>query len=117
MRASILTQKRARALRRNLTQPEQMLWSLLRRNRTGRHFRRQHPLGPYILDFYCASARLCVELDGPVHGERVDHHDARRDAWLAARGIRTLRFPVEAVALHPAMVLAAIVDAAAPSTG
>ena len=111
MRVSILTQKRARALRRNLTLPERLLWSMLRGNRTGRHFRRQHPLGPYILDFYCASARLCVELDGPVHAERGGH-DARRDAWLAAQGIRTLRFPVAALEQQPAAVLAAIADAA-----
>ena len=70
MRSSILTQKRAKVLRRNLTQPEQTLWALLRRNGLGLHFRRQHALGPYILDFYCAAAKLCVEVDGPAHEER-----------------------------------------------
>jgi very-short-patch-repair endonuclease len=116
MRSSILTQKRARALRRNLTQPEQMLWALLRRNQLGLHFRRQHALGPYILDFYCAAAKLCVEVDGPVHTERADH-DARRDNWLAAEGIRTIRFSTEEVDRRPAVVLAAITQAATPSTG
>ncbi|HEV7278196.1 MAG TPA: DUF559 domain-containing protein [Devosiaceae bacterium] len=111
MRASILTLKRAKFLRRHLTQPEQLLWSMLRGNRTGQHFRRQHPLGPYILDFYCAAARLCVELDGPVHEERVGQ-DTRREAWLAAQGIRTLRFPVEELELRPALVLTAIREAA-----
>ena len=66
MRSSILNQKRAKSLRRNLTHPEQTLWSLLRRNQLGLHFRRQHALGPFILDFYCASASLCVEVDGPA---------------------------------------------------
>jgi len=115
MRSSILTQKRAKVLRRNLTQPEQALWALLRRNQLGLHFRRQHALGPYILDFYCASAKLCVEVDGPVHAERADD-DARRDNWLAGQGIRTVRFSTEEVERRPAVVLAAIAQAAAPST-
>ena len=115
MRSSILTQKRAKVLRRALTQPERTLWALLRRNQLGLHFRRQHALGPYILDFYCASARLCVEVDGPIHADRADH-DARRDSWLAAQGIRTLRFSVDELDQRPAVVLAAIAQAAAPST-
>ena len=115
MRASILTQKRAKVLRHDLTQPEQMLWALLRRNQLGLHFRRQHAAGPYILDFYCTSAKLCVEVDGPVHAERADH-DARRGEWLAEQGIRTLRFSTEELELRPAVILAAIAAAAAPST-
>lgn len=114
MRSSILTQKRAKGLRHNLTQPEQALWTLLRRNQIGLHFRRQHALGPYILDFYCAAAKLCVEVDGPMHKERADQ-DARRDAWLRERGVRTLRFTVEDVELRPAVIMAAIREAAAPS--
>ncbi|HEY0917781.1 endonuclease domain-containing protein [Devosia sp.] len=116
MRAPILTQKRARLLRRNLTLPERTLWALLRRDGLGLHFRRQHALGSYVLDFYCATARLCVEVDGPVHAERAAP-DARRDAWLGEQGIRTLRFSVEEVEQRPAVVLAAIRDAAARSSG
>ena len=116
MRSSILTQKRAKALRRELTQPEQTLWAMLRRNQTGLHFRRQHTLGPYILDFYCAAAKLCVEVDGPVHAERTAQ-DTRRDAWLAGQGIRSIRFSVEAVEQRPAVVLAAIAEAAKPFAG
>lgn len=115
MRSSILIQKRAKTLRRNLTQPEQTLWALLRRNHLGLHFRRQHALGPYVLDFYCAAAKLCVEVDGPAHADRGER-DARRDQWLATQGIRTLRVTTEDVELRPAVVLAAIRDAAAPST-
>lgn len=80
------------------------------------HFRRQHALDPFILDFYCASAKLCVEVDGPAHAERGEE-DARRDNWLAAEGIRTVRFSTEELERRPAVVLAAIADAAAPSTG
>ena len=116
MRSSILTQKRARTLRRSLTRPEQLLWAMLRRNQLGLHFRRQHALGPYILDFYCATARLCVEVDGPVHDDRGER-DERRDAWLLEQGVRTLRVTVEELEARPAVVIARIRDVAAPSTG
>jgi very-short-patch-repair endonuclease len=115
MRSPVLTQKRAKALRRNLTLPEQALWSLLRRNQLGLHFRRQHALGPCILDFYCASAKLCVEVDGPVHADQSDR-DRRRSRWLAAHGVRVIRFSIEEVEQRSAVVLATIADAAAPST-
>jgi len=66
--------------------------ALRRKAADGLRFRRQHPIGPYILDFYCDSAKLAVEVDGYVHatGDRP-RRDARRDDWLAQRGIRTLR--------------------------
>jgi len=93
-----------------------MLWTLLRRNQRGLHFRRQYPVGPFILDFYCAAARLCVEIDGPVHDDQVQR-DARRTAWLWSKEqIRVLRFSVEEVERRPAVVLAAIAQAAPPST-
>ncbi|HEX7742749.1 MAG TPA: endonuclease domain-containing protein [Sphingobium sp.] len=58
----------------------------------GLKFRRQHPVGPYVLDFYCASARLAVEVDGGFH-DVADQiaHDQRRDDWLRSQGIRVLR--------------------------
>jgi very-short-patch-repair endonuclease len=87
------TIRRARRLRRELTPPEARLWMALRRRQAaGLYFRRQHPIGPYVLDFYCDSARLCVEVDGFAH-VTGDHprRDERRDAWLADRGVRTLR--------------------------
>jgi very-short-patch-repair endonuclease len=115
MRAPILTQKRAKNLRRSMTQPEKSLWALLRRNRQHLHFRRQHALGPYILDFYCAVANLCVEVDGPIHAERAEH-DARRTRWLEDQGVRVIRFSQEDVEVRPAAVVAAIAQAAAPST-
>jgi len=115
MRASILTQKRAKGLRRSMTQPEKMLWSLLRRNQQGLHFRRQHAVGSYILDLYCAAARLCVEVDGPSHADQAAH-DERRTRWLADQGDQVLRFSVEEVETRPAAVIADIARAVAPST-
>ena len=80
------------------------------------HFRRQHPVGPYILDFYCASARLAVEVDGPAHdGEQV--RDQHRTDWLASKeGIAVIRFTTAEIETRPAAVLSAIARAAPPST-
>ena len=120
MRAPLLTFKRARALRRNLTLPEGLLWRELRKRAAdGLRFRRQHPVGPYILDFYCPSARLAVEVDGAAHHTPdAARHDDRRDEWLAGHGIRVLRVPANAVLDDEQIegVLQSIVQAAAPST-
>jgi very-short-patch-repair endonuclease len=111
MRSPDFIRDRARSLRRAMTEPERVLWSLLRRNHLGLHFRRQHPIGPFVLDFYCASARLCVELDGPLHADQADA-DARRTEWLAREDIRVLRFSTAEIEARPAAVLAAIGRAA-----
>ena len=84
------TIKRAKHLRSKMSLPEVLLWRALRKQQTGMRFRRQHPAGCYILDFYCDSAKLCVEVDGAQHAYQ-QRRDAARDAWLAERGIRTLR--------------------------
>jgi very-short-patch-repair endonuclease len=99
MRSSILTSKRAKALRREATEPEVMLWSRLRhREGDGLVFRRQHALGPYILDFFCPAVRLAVEIDGAVHGEDAQiAHDQRRDAWLRSQGVTVYRITASAV--------------------
>ena len=81
---------RVRRLRREAGVSERVLWSWLRSGRLGFRFRRQHPVGPYVLDFYCAEAMLCVEVDGELHGERIEA-DARRDGYLAERRIQTYR--------------------------
>jgi very-short-patch-repair endonuclease len=80
----------AKRLRRELTLPEIVLWRELRKLEV--RFRKQVPADPYGLDFYCAKARLVIEIDGEAHyrGDRPER-DARRDAWLAVKGIRTLR--------------------------
>ena len=98
-----------------MTEPERTLWSLLRRNELGLHFRRQHPIGPYILDFYCAAAKLAVEVDGPAH-EGQQERDQRRTDWLASEGIRVIRFSTTDISTKPAAVLSAIAGAAPPST-
>jgi very-short-patch-repair endonuclease len=93
MRAPAETVARARCLRREMTLPEVLLWRLVRRKAAeGLRFRRQHPLSRCVLDFYCPSARLAVEIDGLAH-DMGDNpaRDARRDAWLASQGIRVLR--------------------------
>ena len=93
MRGSIVTLKRAKRLRREMTLPEVILWRELRRRGLSKHFRRQHPAGPYILDFYCSNAKAAVEVDGVAHDFVPQAlHDERRDAWLNQQGIRVLRF-------------------------
>ncbi|MGH6650331.1 MAG: endonuclease domain-containing protein [Sphingopyxis sp.] len=77
------TLKRARKLRSEMSLPELMLWRVLRGRPSGFKFRRQHPAGVYILDFYCPAVRLAVEVDGKVHeGERAAQHDAARANFL-----------------------------------
>jgi very-short-patch-repair endonuclease len=84
---------RARRLRRNSTKVEMRLWQKLRNRQLGVDFRRQHPAGPFVLDFYCPSLGLVVELDGGQHNKSAKEcHDRRRDAWLTDRGVVTLRF-------------------------
>ncbi len=88
---------RARDLRREMSLPEVQLWQALRGEKLGGlKFRRQHPIAPYVLDFYCAGARLAVEIDGESHEGR-GAQDARRDAFLLDQGIRTLRIPARDV--------------------
>jgi very-short-patch-repair endonuclease len=98
-----------------MTQPEKTLWVLLRRNELGLHFRRQHPVGPYILDFYCAAMKLAIEVDGPVHQEQAAR-DLRRTAWLEKEGITVIRFSAEDVETRSAAVLNAIGRVALGST-
>ncbi len=69
-----------------------------RNNLGGLRFRRQHPIGPYVADFFCPSIRLVIELDGYFHDDvlRIER-DAARTAWLNERGVRVLRFSNEAI--------------------
>jgi very-short-patch-repair endonuclease len=81
-------------LRQDSTEAERIIWKALRAHRLqGASFRRQVPIGPFIVDFVCPSAALIVEIDGGQHFE-AEHlkRDARRDAFLASRGYRVLRF-------------------------
>jgi len=84
---------RARELRNNPTDAERMLWRQLRLWQIdGYKFRRQQPLGHYIVDFVCLEKRLVVEVDGGQHAEQQMKYDSERDAWLAAQGFSVLRF-------------------------
>jgi very-short-patch-repair endonuclease len=86
---------KARRLRREMTDAEWKLWSLLRKNNLGVHFRRQVPFGPYILDFLAIKVRLVVELDGSQHCTRKAlQHDSRRDEYLNSKGLTVMRFSV-----------------------
>lgn len=78
-----------------MSEPEVMLWSRLRgRSADKPTFRRQHPLGPFILDFYCPAARLAIEVDGATHWDEASQaRDAARDRWLQGAGVRILRIP------------------------
>lgn len=74
--------------------PEVLLWQVLRRRPSGLKFRRQHPAGPYVLDFFCREAALAIEIDGANHdfGDRPIR-DEEKNAWLQNEGIRVLRIP------------------------
>ncbi len=104
---------RARELRRNLTEAERKLWGRLRlRQIEGLKFRRQHPLGHYVVDFICLEKRMIIELDGGQHLEQVEY-DSRRTQWLEAQGFCLLRFWNHDVLTDIESVLLAIVDALA----
>ncbi|HEX8691788.1 MAG TPA: endonuclease domain-containing protein [Longimicrobium sp.] len=108
--------ERARQLRREATPAEEVLWQALRRGQlNGLHFRRQHAIDRFILDFYCPRYRLCVEVDGAVHeGDDQRARDAERTELLAARGITVLRFTNKDVLSDLPRVLRAITAAATP---
>jgi len=90
--ASKLRRDRARRLRRDQTDAEARLWEALRAGRLGGwKWRRQAPVGPFIVDFLCLEAALAVELDGAIHLDQAEH-DARREAYLRVRGLQVLRF-------------------------
>jgi very-short-patch-repair endonuclease len=103
-----------------MTLPEILLWQELRSGKLGGlRFRRQHPVGSYILDFYCSAVHLAIEIDGRVHeGREQMEYDRRRDYWLAGQAIKVLRISASDVLKKDNMenMLACILRAAAPST-
>lgn len=91
MSGAMKQQEFAKTLRRQMTEAECLLWRHLRAHRlAGAKFKRQQPIGPYVVDFVHFGARLVIEADGGQHNGA--HTDAVRDAWLTARGFRVLRF-------------------------
>lgn len=109
--------ERARELRQKQTPAEGILWELLRSRRfMGLKFRRQHQIGNYITDFFCAEHKLIVEADGDVHGtERTANKDAKRDSYLVSLGFQILRIPNEVILDDPQRALQ-IIGSKLPST-
>lgn len=82
-----------RTLRKNTTDAERKVWSILRKGQMGVRFVRQYSVGPYVLDFFCPTQRLAVEIDGGQHSEEIHkQHDMKRTAYLAQHHIQVLRF-------------------------
>nr|WP_294089787.1 endonuclease domain-containing protein [Sphingomonas sp.] len=106
----------ARRLRRTMSLPEALLWEALRGSRAGAKFRRQHPIGPYIVDFCCRATSLVIEVDGEVHGRGdLPERDADRDRFLADNGYRVWRIAAAEILHNLDSVIAAIsADVAAP---
>ena len=103
-------QKRARDLRSNQTGAEGLLWMHLRnRQLNNLKFRRQHPIGNYIVDFYCAEVGVIVEIDGDTHLDQVDY-DQTRTEWLERQGLRVIRFNNQDVYDNPTEVLTLIAE-------
>jgi very-short-patch-repair endonuclease len=110
-----LSRFRAKSMRSKMTDAERALWIRLRAHRLdGLRFRRQTPIGQYIVDFVCHEQRLVIELDGSQHAE--SQHDIRRDLWLESKGYRVLRFWNSDVLRDRDGVLETIVSAARGAT-
>jgi very-short-patch-repair endonuclease len=109
----------AKALRHDMTEAERIIWYNVRAHRfQGASFRRQTPVGPYVVDFICHAAKLVIELDGGQHFEPGNIvRDARRDTYLAAQGYRVLRFNNHDVMTNKAGVLEAIAAVLGSSEG
>lgn len=104
--------ERRRELRNNLTPAEAAMWKLLQNSKLqGRKFRRQHSIENYIVDFYCPTAKLIIELDGEVHNNPIAHqHDYERDEQLRYLGYTVLRFENKLVFEQQEAVLDAIIQ-------
>jgi very-short-patch-repair endonuclease len=100
----------AKQLRKSLTPSEKQLWQALRGGKlAGLKFRRQHPVGNFILDFYCPAYKLVIEVDGEIHANQSDY-DFHRTVQLETHGYRVLRFQNEAVTHHLETVLSKIIQ-------
>lgn len=109
-RISPAIRQRSRELRRPQTPTEQALWGILRsRQAGGLKFRRQHPIGKFIVDFYCPEARLVIEIDGDSHAGQAEYDQARTD-WLQAQGYRVIRFTNHDVRENISAVLESILE-------
>ena len=113
MSATDRAYKNARRLRRELSLPEKLLWVRLRGAEV--RFRRQHPIGTYVLDFYCPAVMLAIEVDGLAHdfGNRPQRDDVRTE-WLQSQGIQVLRIAAKDVVADPDEVADALIRLRTP---
>ena|ERR1700734_259349 len=113
-RRSLMNRDHARELRNNSTRAERWLWQILRQLKAeGLRFRRQQPIGPYIVDFCCPSMKLIVELDGSQHHRpEAATYDQERTRWLEERGYTVLRFANADVVKQRNVVIDGILAAA-----
>ncbi|MDF8332853.1 endonuclease domain-containing protein [Novosphingobium cyanobacteriorum] len=96
------TQQLAAGMRQAMSLPEVLLWRQLRFRPEGLKFRRQHPAGRYVLDFFCAEARLAIEIEGHAHNTGDwPERDRVRTLWLEKQGIRVLRIAAARVLQDP----------------
>jgi very-short-patch-repair endonuclease len=101
---------RARTLRKNMTDVERLLWGRLRDRQLGGYkFRRQHPIGPFFVDFVCLEKKLVIEVDGGQHAKNLDA-DVKRSNYLKERGYQVLRFWNNEVLEESKSVLSAILS-------
>jgi very-short-patch-repair endonuclease len=108
--ANLSTKSKARDLRKSMTNAENILWDNIRRRKIkGMYFRRQHPYGMYIMDFYCDKANLAIEIDGDIHQYKKTY-DKERTKYLESTGITVLRFSNEDVEKRLDKVLDKICD-------
>ena len=99
---------RARFLRKTMTGQEILLWDKLKNKQlNGKHFRRQHPYGIYILDFYCHGSNLAIEIDGEIHRYKEDY-DNERTEYLKSTGLKVIRFSNEDIEKKIGWVLSQI---------
>lgn len=103
--------ERARRLRREMSLPEVLLWQQLKTRPNGLKFRKQHPSGPFVADFYCHEKRLVIEVDGIAHdmGDNPEC-DEKRNAWFAERNLEVLRIPAKEVLNNATAAAQSIVD-------
>jgi len=106
--ADLNTKSKATALRKSMTKAETTLWKKLRMNQIdGLHFRKQHPYGMYIIDFYCDKAMLTIEVDGEIHKTR-NMYDSERTIYLESTGLKVIRFTNEDILNRIELVISEI---------
>jgi very-short-patch-repair endonuclease len=109
-----MLKRNARRLRKQMTDAERALWYLLRRRQIeGHRFRKQVPIGKYIVDFACLEARLLIEIDGSQHADSLA--DRERDCWLQSQNFRVLRFWNNDVLQNPEGVIQIVLEGLAAS--